>query len=71
MFIPFATIEFTTGRIVFSCLFILAFVIVMFYSYKKDAKNNQKYYKNSALFVAIGILTAIALLFLAKYLIKG
>ncbi|MEX6627157.1 hypothetical protein [Tenacibaculum salmonis] len=71
MFIPFATIEFTTGRIIFSCLFAFFFIIAMFYSYIKDAKNNKKYYKNTALFVAIGLVTAIALLFLAKYLIKG
>lgn len=71
MFIPFATIEFTTGRIIFSCVFIVVFIIAMFYSYIKDAKNNKKYYENAALFVAISIVTAIALLFLSKYLIKG
>jgi len=70
MFIPFATIEFTTGRIIFSSLFVLVFVIAMCYSYIKDAKNNKKHYKNTALFVAIGIVTAIAFLLLSKYLIN-
>lgn len=62
---------FTTGRIVFSVLFVIAFVLVMVFSYKKDAKNNEKYYKNTAMYVAVGIVLVIGLLFLAKFLIKG
>ncbi len=62
---------FTTGRIVFTCLFIIAFVGYMIFSYKKDAKNNKIHYQNSAMYVAIGILVVIGLLFLSKYLIKG
>lgn len=66
----FGAIEFTTGRIVFASLFVIAFVIMMIYSYKKDAKNNQKHYQNGALYVAIGIVATIGLLFLSKFLIK-
>ncbi len=62
---------FTPGRIIFASLFIIAFVILMIFSYKKDAKNNKKHYPNTALYVAIGILVTIGLLFLAKFLIKG
>jgi len=62
---------FTTGRIIFSCLFIVAFVIFMIFSYKKDAKNNKTHYKNGAITVGIGILTVISLLFLSKYLINS
>ncbi|QXP74830.1 hypothetical protein H0I31_03020 [Tenacibaculum sp. AHE15PA] len=62
---------FTPGRIVFASIFVIAFIILMIYSYKKDAKNNKKYYKNAAIYVAIGILSLIVLLFLAKFLIKG
>lgn len=66
----FLAIEFTTGRIVFAILFVIVFVIMMVFSYKKDAKNNKKHYKNSALYVAIGIVAVIGLLFLSKYLIS-
>lgn len=66
----FLSIEFTTGRIIFAVLFVIAFVIMMIFSYKKDAKNNQKYYKNTALYVAVGIIATIGLLFLSKYLLK-
>ncbi|WP_234974647.1 hypothetical protein [Tenacibaculum agarivorans] len=61
---------FTTGRIIFASFFVIAFTALMIFSYKKDAKNNQKYYQNAALYVAIGIVATIGLLFLAKYLIK-
>lgn len=61
---------FTTGRIIFSSLFVVAFVAFMIFSYAKDAKNNKIHYKNSALYVAIGILVTIGLLFLSKFLIN-
>ncbi|WP_408040031.1 hypothetical protein [Tenacibaculum amylolyticum] len=60
---------FTTGRIIFASIFVVAFVILMIFSYKKDAKNNKKYYQNSALYVAIGLAVTIGLLFLSKLLI--
>ena len=44
---------FTTGRIIFAVIFIIAFIIFMVISYKKDAKNHEAYYKNAAKKVAI------------------
>ena len=44
---------FTTGRIIFAIIFIIAFIIFMVISYKKDAKNHEVYYKNAAKKVAI------------------
>ncbi len=70
MFILITAKMFTTGRIVFASLFVLAFIILMYFSYKKDAKNNKKHYQNGALYVAIGIAVVIALLFLSKLLTK-
>ena len=61
---------FTTGRIIFSSLFVIVFVGYMIFSYKKDAKNNKIHYQNSAIYVAIGILVVIGLLFLSKFLIN-
>lgn len=71
MFTLIAAKMFTPGRIVFASLFVIAFIILMIYSYKKDAKNNNKHYKNGATYVAIGIITVIAFLFISKFLIKG
>ncbi|WGH75002.1 hypothetical protein P8625_13105 [Tenacibaculum tangerinum] len=70
MFILIAAKMFTTGRIIFASFFVIAFTILMIFSYKKDAKNNKKYYQNAAIYVAIGIVVVIALLFLSKLLTK-
>ena len=70
MFILIAAKMFTTGRIIFASLFVIAFIILMFFSYKKDARNNKKYYQNAAIYVAIGIAVVIGLLFLSKLLTK-
>ncbi len=61
---------FTPGRIIFASLFVVVFVAVMIFSYKKDAKRNKKYYQNGALYTAIGIVVTILLLFLFKYINK-
>ena len=51
---------FTKGRIIFAIIFIIAFVIFMVISYKKDSKNHQVYYKDAAIKVAIyGTITII------------
>ena len=71
MFTLIAAKMFTTGRIIFASLFVIVFVALMVISYKKDAKNNKTHYQNGALYVAIGILVVIGLLFLSKFLIKG
>lgn len=38
---------FTTGRIIFMIFFIIAFIALMIYSYRKDIKNHERYYKNA------------------------
>ena len=64
---------FTTGRIIFAIIFIIAFIIFMVISYKKDAKNHEVYYKNSAKKVAIygtlAILIFVALRLVTAYLL--
>jgi len=64
---------FTKGRIVFAIIFIIAFVIFMVISYKKDAKNHKVYYKNAAIKVAIygtiAILLFVALRLVTAYLL--
>lgn len=59
---------FTTGRIIFSIFFIIVFVGFMIFSYKKDAKNHTIHYKKTALYVAIALITTIAILILSKYI---
>ncbi len=52
---------FSTGRIIFIIFFVIAFTSVLVWSYKKDTKNHERYYKNAGKKVAIygGIIIAI------------
>lgn len=38
---------FTKGQWIFGILFAIAFIVVMIYTYRKDFKLHQKYYKGS------------------------
>mgnify|MGYP006080367499 FL=1 len=44
---------FTTGRIIFMIFFILAFIALMVYSYRKDIKNHERYYKGAGVKVLV------------------
>ena len=53
----FLSTFFTTGRIIFMIIFIIAFIALMIYSYRKDIKNHERYYKDAGKKVLIyGIL---------------
>jgi hypothetical protein len=38
---------FTNGQLVFGILFAIAFIIIIFFSYRHDKKLHRKYYKGS------------------------
>lgn len=59
---------FTTGRIIFAALFVVAFVAFMIISYKKDAKNHKTYYKNASKKVLIYGTIAIVVFVGLRYL---
>lgn len=61
---------FSTGQWIFAAFFLIAFVAVMIYSYRKDLALHRKYYRGS-LFVLIGFLTFIVLLFVIKEYLKA
>jgi uncharacterized Tic20 family protein len=60
---------FTSGRIIFIIFFVLVFGALIVWSYKKDIKNHERYYKNAGKKVliygslVIAIFVAIRLLF--------
>lgn len=60
---------FSTGQLIFAALFFLTFVIVIFYSYRKDLALHKKYYKGS-LFVLLGFFVFILILFAIKAYLK-
>lgn len=45
---------FSTGQIYFAIFFIVAFTIVMIWSYRKDLQLHKLHYKNTAVKVLIG-----------------
>ena len=60
---------FTTGQLVFAIFFFIAFVVVIFFSYRKDLKLHRKYYKGT-LYILVGFLLFVALLFVIKTFLK-
>ena len=56
---------FSTGQLIFALLFFLAFVGVMIWSYRKDLKLHQKYYKGSY-WVLIGLIVFFSLIYALK-----
>jgi hypothetical protein len=66
----FLAAYFTTGRIIFMIFFIIAFIILAIYSYRKDLKSHKTHYKNAAKNLAIygGIILVV---FIALRLLTG
>ncbi|TRO63973.1 hypothetical protein [Christiangramia sabulilitoris] len=56
---------FSNGQLIFAGLFVIAFIIIMIFSYRKDIKLHQKYYKGS-IYVLVGFIVFILILFLIK-----
>ncbi|GAA4644646.1 hypothetical protein GCM10023115_26060 [Pontixanthobacter gangjinensis] len=56
---------FSTGQLIFAAFFVVAFIIVMIFSYRKDIKLHKKYYRGSV-YVLVGFIIFILLLFLIK-----
>lgn len=55
---------FTKGQLIFATFFIVAFTLLMIWSYRKDIKIHKKHYKNTyliviALFLIVAIFTLI------------
>nr|WP_246516237.1 hypothetical protein [Aequorivita echinoideorum] len=59
----------STGQIVFAILFIIAFVIILIYSYRGDLKLHRKYYKNSV-WILVGFIIFLLFLMGLKILFK-
>lgn len=61
---------FSTGQLGFAIFFVIAFIAIIFYSYRKDLPLHKKYYKGSYR-VLLGFLVFIALLVAAKFALKS
>lgn len=61
---------FSTGQLGFAIFFVIAFIAIIIYSYRKDLPLHKKYYKGSFR-VLLGFLVFIALLVAAKFALKS
>ena len=61
---------FSTGQIIFGVLFFIVFAAIIFFSYRKDLKLHRKYYKG-AIYILLGFIAFILLLFVLKTYLKG
>ena len=60
---------FSTGQWYFVIFFVIAFVILMVFSYRKDRVVNQKYYKGS-IWILVGFVAFVIFLFFLKGWLK-
>ena len=56
---------FSSGQWIFAGLFLIGFIILMIFSYRKDIRLHQKYYKGS-IYVLLGFILFILILFFIK-----
>ncbi len=56
---------FSTGQLIFTFLFVIAFVIYLIISYRKDSKLHKKHYKGS-IWILLGFIAFIIFLFFLK-----
>ncbi len=60
---------FSTGQLIFALFFVVAFIIVMIFSYRKDKQLHQKYFKGSK-WILVGFILFVLFLLAAKLLLK-
>lgn len=60
---------FSTGQLIFAGIALVVFIGVMIFSYRKDIKLHQRYYKGTK-YVLLVFLLFIALLFVIKIYLK-
>nr|WP_242527941.1 hypothetical protein [Muricauda sp. CAU 1633] len=61
---------FSTGQLIFAALFLIVFIAIISFSYKKDKKLHKKNYKG-VLWILVSFVTFIIILFLIKYFLKN
>lgn len=58
---------FSNGQWIFGILFALAFIVIIFFAYRKDFKLHQKYYRGS-IWILIAFISFLAMIATIKYI---
>ncbi|RNL82784.1 hypothetical protein ED312_16695 [Sinomicrobium pectinilyticum] len=61
---------FTTGQLIFAIFFFIAFVMVIFFSYRKDKRLHARHYSGS-IKILIGFILFLVILFVLKSWVKS
>ncbi len=61
---------FSTGQLIFAALFLIVFIAIISFSYRKDKKLHKKNYKG-VIWVLVSFVTFIIFLFLIKHFLKN
>lgn len=61
---------FSQGQLIFAASFFVTFVVLMIFSYRKDIKLHKTHYRGS-LWILVGFLLFIGILFSIKFLLKN
>ncbi len=61
---------FSLGQMIFAGLFVVAFILIIAFSYKKDKKLHSKNYKGVK-WIGITFIIFIIVLFIIKYILKN
>ena len=60
---------FSQGQLIFAAVFVVSFIAIIVFSYRKDLKLHKQYYKGSV-WILIAFLLFIAILFAIKSIMK-
>ncbi|MGH1385735.1 hypothetical protein [Kordia sp.] len=61
---------FTSGQLIFAAFFVIVFVAVMIYSYRKDLKLHQRHYKGSLRVLLVFILFIVTIVVIKKFIVS-
>ncbi len=61
---------FTSGQLIFAAFFVIVFVAIMIYAYRKDLQLHRRHYKGSLRILAVFILFIITIVVIKKFIIS-
>jgi len=61
---------FSTDQWIFAAIFLIAFIVILVFSYRKDLRQNRTYFKN-AIWILVGFIVFILLILALKLLLKN
>lgn len=61
---------FTSGQLIFAAFFVIVFVAIMIYAYRKDLQLHRRHYKGSLRILAVFILFIITIVVIKKFIVS-